>query len=155
MWDVLFIKSPVSETKYSTKWFCSTEACDYFASDGADSVTPEFKAQAMDTNNPEWPSWTDGAINYIKYHEVRDDNNKLKWFTVLVRKAEWDGYIYVPVKQYEVTFVDENGAQVLKPATQYGYGTPAADIEKPADPTKEATQQYTYTFAGWSPAVQK
>jgi hypothetical protein len=29
----------------------------------------------------------------------------------------------------------------------YDYDTPAADIVKPADPTKAATAQYTYTFA--------
>ena len=56
-------------------------------------------------------------------------------------------------KQYNVTFVDEDGETVLKAATAYDYGTLAADIERPSDPTKAATQQYTYTFDGWSPAV--
>ena len=56
-------------------------------------------------------------------------------------------------KQYTITFVDEDGTTVLKAATAYDYGTLAADIVKPADPIKAATQQYTYTFAGWSPAV--
>ena len=57
------------------------------------------------------------------------------------------------MNKYTVTFVDEDGTTVLKAATAYDYGTLAADIEKPADPTKAATQQYTYTFNGWSPAV--
>ena len=48
--------------------------------------------------------------------------------------------------------MDEDGT-VLKAATEYEYGTPAADIVKPADPTKEATAQYTYTFAGWDPQI--
>ena len=56
-------------------------------------------------------------------------------------------------KQYNVTFVDEDGRTVLKAATAYDYGTPAADIVKPADPAKTATQQYTYTFAGWTPTI--
>ena len=55
--------------------------------------------------------------------------------------------------QYEVTFVDEDGTTVLKAATKYDYGTKAKDIVKPADPTKEATAQYTYKFAGWTPAI--
>ena len=54
--------------------------------------------------------------------------------------------------QYTVTFVDEDGT-VLKAATQYGYGTAAEAIEKPADPTREATAQYTYTFTGWTPEI--
>ena len=54
---------------------------------------------------------------------------------------------------YTVTFVDEDGTTVLKDAKEYPAGTAADDIEKPADPTKEATAQYTYTFAGWDPAV--
>ncbi len=55
-------------------------------------------------------------------------------------------------KQHNITFVDENGT-VLKAATAYDYGTAAADIAKPANPTKASTAQYSYTFAGWSPTV--
>ena len=57
------------------------------------------------------------------------------------------------VNRYTVTFVDEDGTTVLKEATEYPYGTAAEDIVKPADPTKTATAQYTFTFAGWSPAI--
>ena len=57
------------------------------------------------------------------------------------------------VNKYSVTFVDEDGETVLLAAAQYDYGTAASDIVKPADPTKEATAQYTYTFAGWTPEV--
>ena len=52
------------------------------------------------------------------------------------------------VNKYTVTFKDEDGT-VLLAAAEYDYGTSAADIAKPADPTKNATQQYTYTFNGW------
>ena len=52
------------------------------------------------------------------------------------------------VNKYNITFVDEDGT-VLKAATAYDYGTAAADITKPADPTKPATSAHTYTFAGW------
>ena len=58
----------------------------------------------------------------------------------------------VTVNKYTVTFVDEDGT-VLKVATEYEYGTPAADIEKPADPSKSADEQNTYTFAWWSPEI--
>ncbi len=57
------------------------------------------------------------------------------------------------VNKYTITFVDEDGTTVLKEATAYDYGTAAADIVKPADPTKASTDQYTYTFAGWSPEI--
>ena len=55
------------------------------------------------------------------------------------------------LNQYTVTFTDEDGT-VLKTAA-YPYGTAAADIVKPEEPSKAATPQYTYAFAGWSPAV--
>ncbi len=56
------------------------------------------------------------------------------------------------VNQYTIIFVDEDGT-VLKPATEYDYGTDSGDIQKPADPAKAATAQYTYTFAGWTPEL--
>ena len=60
--------------------------------------------------------------------------------------------IATTLNKYRVTFVDEDGT-VLKAAVAYDYGTPAADIERPADPVKPATQQYTYTFAGWDQPI--
>ena len=61
------------------------------------------------------------------------------------------GTLTVQSKTYNVTFVDDDNTTVLKAA--YEYGTAAADIEKPADPTKAATAEYTYTFSGWTPAI--
>ena len=56
------------------------------------------------------------------------------------------------VNKYTVTFVDEDGT-VLLAAAEYDYGTAAADIVKPADPTKASTAQYTYTFDKWTPEI--
>jgi|GEM_PF-5487639 len=57
------------------------------------------------------------------------------------------------VNKYSVAFVDEDGSTVLKAAAQYDYGTAAADIAKPADPTKESTVDKVYTFTGWTPEL--
>lgn len=57
------------------------------------------------------------------------------------------------VRQYTVTFVDENGTTVLKAATAYDYGTDAADIVQPATPTKPNTAEHWYAFVGWDPQL--
>ena len=60
-----------------------------------------------------------------------------------VYTAEFDSV----VNKYTITFLDEDGT-VLS-AQQWNYGaTPTCD-----EPTKPATAQYTYTFAGWTPEV--
>ena len=51
-------------------------------------------------------------------------------------------------KSFTITFVDEDGETVLASA-QYEYGA----IPSTAVPTKAPTAQYSYSFAGWSPAV--
>lgn len=53
------------------------------------------------------------------------------------------------VRNYEVAFEDENGT-ILKAAESYPYGTPAADIDVPSDPSKNPTATEVYTFAGWN-----
>ena len=55
-------------------------------------------------------------------------------------------------RSYEVSFIDDDG-KVLKAATEYEYGTPAADIAKPDDPADKVTAEFTYRFAGWSPEI--
>jgi len=63
-------------------------------------------------------------------------------------------YTSIP-RKYTITFVDDDGTTVLLPAAEYNYGTIAANIAKPADPTKDATAEFTYTFAGWSPTIAR
>ena len=52
------------------------------------------------------------------------------------------------IPKYTVTWLDEDGVTVLKEEIVDEGDTPAC-----AAPTKEATVQYAYTFAGWTPAV--
>jgi hypothetical protein len=51
------------------------------------------------------------------------------------------------LRQYTITFLDEDGT--ILSLQDWDYGTmPTCD-----EPTKPSTEQYTYTFAGWSPEV--
>ena len=52
------------------------------------------------------------------------------------------------VNKYTITFANEDGSVIE--AKEYAYGSMP---ETPADPTKEATTQYTYTFAGWDKEI--
>ena len=56
-------------------------------------------------------------------------------------------------RNYKVTFVDEDGTTVILAAKEYKYGTKAADITKPADPTKKEDDEFTYEFVGWTPEI--
>lgn len=51
------------------------------------------------------------------------------------------------VNQYTITWISDDGETVLDTET-YDYG--ASPVYKQALPTKTATAQYTYTFAGWA-----
>ncbi|MBR2370127.1 MAG: hypothetical protein IKA83_08230 [Paludibacteraceae bacterium] len=52
-------------------------------------------------------------------------------------------------KQYEIIFQNEDGTELQRSNVTYGE-TP---IYNGATPTKAATAEFTYTFAGWSPAI--
>ena len=48
---------------------------------------------------------------------------------------------------YTITWLNEDGSQIDKTTVEYGV------VPTHADPTKQATAEYTYTFAGWTPEV--
>ena len=55
-----------------------------------------------------------------------------------------------PSKSHTVTFVDEDGTTVLQTGDWAEGSTP---VYSGQTPTKPADAQYTYTFAGWNPAI--
>ena len=60
--------------------------------------------------------------------------------------------VYTPsVRRYTVSFVDWNGAAIA--SADYDYGTAAANVALPANPTRAPDAGYTYAFAAWSPAI--
>ena len=48
---------------------------------------------------------------------------------------------------YTITWQNEDGSLIDQTTVEYGV------VPTHAEPTKEATEEYTYTFAGWDPAV--
>ncbi len=78
-----------------------------------------------------------------------------RWNPGLMNVASDTTYtaIYDSTKNtYEVVFYDEDGTPLeALTAGPYEYGTLVSSIAP--TPTKAATAEYTYTFAGWNPAV--
>ncbi len=52
---------------------------------------------------------------------------------------------------YTVSFVDDDGTVLQQ--DEYMYAIPAFCVIVPGDPEKPATDEYTYTFAGWKPTI--
>ena len=98
------------------------------------------------TEPTEWseeiPTGKDAKIYFVWYKVVGDNNHNNSEATSVTATIKC-----------VVKFVDEDGTTVLKEATGYEKGTKADKIVKPADPTKAATAEYTYTFAGWIPEI--
>ena len=79
------------------------------------------------------------------------------WTPAIVEAAEDAIYTATyteTVNTYTVRFVGEDGETEIKTIADVAYGTKVAELtDLPADPVKEATAQYTYTFSGWTPEI--
>ncbi len=127
-------------------------------------ITYELNGGTLATANPEGYTYGTGiaaeAINaptkkgytFDGWFDAAEGGNKV---TSISTTDSGDKKLYAQwtINQYKMTFVDENGTTVLKEAASYDYGTKAADIVKPDDPTKAKTAEYTYTFTGWTPEI--
>ena len=59
-------------------------------------------------------------------------------------KAKWN------INKYTIKWVNWDDSEV-RTDTEVAYGT---ELKAPADPTREADAEYTYTFAGWTPELE-
>ena len=67
---------------------------------------------------------------------------------VVTGNAEYTATYTAEAVEYTVKFVNEDGTLISEETYKYG-----DTVVVPADPTKEADENYTYTFAGWTPEV--
>ena len=78
--------------------------------------------------------WQDGNTENPRQVEVKSSAN----FTASFAPNE-----------YTILFVNEDGTELQKSLMAYG----TTPVYNGATPTKPASNQYTYTFVGWSPAI--
>ena len=67
--------------------------------------------------------------------------------TKVTGNATYTAQFSSTVNEYTVTFAKEDGTEYS--SSRYPYGTKAEDIVLPDAPGKEASKEFTYTFAGW------
>ena len=166
------IEKPIDPTKAATAEYTYTFA-GWFPtiSDVTENMT--YKATYTATKNKHTITWLndDGTVidtTSVAYGDVPTHADPTKaataeyiytfagWTPEVVKvtgEATYKATYTAEKVKYTVTFVDEDGTTILKEAIEYEYGTAAENIVKPADPAKEATAEYTYTFAGWTPEI--
>ena len=108
-------------------------------------MTDDFKNQAMDTENVQWPTWAISTIDYLKYNEVWSSG-----YVVLVKDGDINGYVYVPIKKYTIRWenstwtlleLDENIPYWTIP--EYNWQTPVS----------WSSAQYNYSFSWRVPTI--
>ena len=108
------------------------------------------KDQWYYTNGSSTGWYTEGSQPSGWTKEIYDDQQRVSATSsvdgdVVVMHAQWE---YVGSNSYTVTFQDEDG-RVLKSSVMDEGSMPVA----PSNPTKASDGVYSYTFAGWQPAI--
>ena len=72
--------------------------------------------------------------------------------TEVTGEAVYQAVYTETIREYAVRFVDEDGTELL--SSVYACNTPAEEITLPEAPVREDTAEFTYAFAGWTPALE-
>ncbi len=122
-------------------------AVTFYANDGTDRQEERiyaYRSLVSQFQNP----FTREHYSFIGWNTAADGSGKSytsedRFDGDIVLYAQWKG------DEYTITFVNEDGAELQSGKVSYG--------EKPSysgkTPEKEATAQYSYTFAGWDKTI--
>ena len=140
------VVAPTEDTYTKSKYVRIEPVCKVtvnYCIDGVDNK--EITVKAGDIVSLETPV-IDG---YIFVGWYTDNTYKTPFNTSAPITQSTTVYAHWTVKQYTVTF--KNADDTILQSSKWDYGsTPSYSG---ATPTKAANAQYTYTFAGWSPAI--
>ena len=134
-----------------------------------DAVYTAVYDKAVNKYTIKWVDWdgsevrTDTEVPYGTELEVPEDPTRaadaqytytFKGWTPEVETVTGDA-VYTAVydkavNKYTIKWVDWDDSEV-RTDTEVAYGT---ELKAPADPTREADAEYTYTFASWTPKIE-
>ena len=136
---VTISENTVIVTSYRAKMFVITfkkESTTLQSSEVAYGVIPTAPKVTLPPNTAQY------TYNFIGWD---------KELVAVTGPATYRAIIDSVLNKYDVVFKNYEGT-VLKDSS-YVYGSTVAQIVKPATPIRTSTDQYTYTFKEWSPAI--
>ena len=132
----------------TTDWYRSTRVTYTFDNKGRKVQTINYK---WDAANNQWCMTSTDQTTYDSDADGGRLREQLKatGSNCAVTTYALQHYMYgCDPRYYTIRFVNEDGSELSRDTLEYG-ATPTHD-----DPIKESTAQYTYTFTGWTPAIQ-
>ncbi len=132
----------------TTDWYYDTRVTYTFDNKGRKVQTINYK---WDAANNQWCMTSTDQTTYDADADGGRLREQLKaaGSNCAVTTYALQHYMYgCDPRYYTIRFVNEDGSELSRDTLEYG-ATPSHD-----DPIKESTAQYTYTFTGWTPAIQ-
>jgi uncharacterized repeat protein (TIGR02543 family) len=104
--------------------------------------TVDYGTSAKVPNDPAKAATAEYSYTFAGWYD--ENNQQVTDFSDIENDMTVTARYTATTNKYTVTFADEDGTEITTSTVDYG-----TSAEVPNDPTKAATAQYTYTFAGW------
>src|SRR5574344_2073395 len=104
--------------------------------------TVDYGTSAEVPEDPTKSATAEYSYTFAGWYDVNDQ--QVTDFSSIENNMTVTAKYIATTNQYTVTFVDEDGTKIATSTVDYG-----TSAEVPEDPTKSATAEYSYTFAGW------
>src|SRR5574344_589931 len=104
--------------------------------------TVDYGTSAKVPNDPAKAATAQYTYTFAGWYD--ENNQQVTDFSDIENDMTVTARYTATTNKYTVTFADEDGTEIATSTVDYG-----TSAKVPKDPTKVATAQYTYTFAGW------
>lgn len=135
----------------------TTVKVSWFDEDGTTALDPAItvvtKGSRPTHAEPVKDSTVDTVFSFVGWIEIGGNGTVYKTEDLPAVNADisFKAHFTSSLRSYEISFVDHDGTVIKTAKLGYGTASNAVEAEKPANPSRDATAEYTYAFTGWSP----